>query len=76
MTRLSDLPPGERAALLAIGGERSFKRRLMELGLLPGTQVRLVRRVDIGDLLEVEVRGSHLSLRRGDASLLTVGPIV
>lgn len=76
MTRLTDLPPGERAALLAIGGERSFKRRLMELGLLPGTHVRLVRRVDIGDLLEVEVRGSHLSLRRGDASQLTVGPIV
>jgi Fe2+ transport system protein FeoA len=46
----------------------------MELGLLPGTRVRLVRRVDVGDVLEVEFRGCHLSLRRGDASRLVVSP--
>ena len=44
----------------------------MELGLLPGTELKLVRRVDIGDLLELEVRGCHLSLRRSDAQHLMV----
>jgi len=39
----------------------------MEMGLLPGTPVRMVRRVDIGDLVEIEVRGAHLSLRRSEA---------
>jgi ferrous iron transport protein A len=67
MKRLRDLAPGQSAALLSIGGERSFRRRLMEMGLLPGTLVRMVRRVDIGDLVEIEVRGSHLSLRRSEA---------
>jgi Fe2+ transport system protein FeoA len=67
MKRLRDLAPGQSATLLEIGGERSFRRRLMEMGLLPGTSVRMVRRVDIGDLVEIEVRGSHLSLRRSEA---------
>jgi Fe2+ transport system protein FeoA len=72
MTRLSDLAAGSVASLLEVGGDRAFRRRLMELGLLPGTPVRLVRRVGIGDLLEVEVRGCHLSLRCTDARHLLV----
>ncbi|MCB9914524.1 MAG: ferrous iron transport protein A [Planctomycetes bacterium] len=72
MTRLSDMRPGSRASLVEVGGERSFRRRLMELGLLPGTPLRVVRRVGIGDLLELEVRGCHLSLRCSDARLLVV----
>jgi ferrous iron transport protein A len=75
MTRLSELNPGSSAALLEVGGDRSFRRRLMELGLLPGTQLRLVRRVAIGDLLELEVRGCHLSLRCCDAHHLMVDGI-
>jgi len=42
----------------------------MEMGFLPGTVVRIVRRVDIADLLEIEVRGSHISLRRSEAGSL------
>lgn len=72
MTRLSELLPGSSASLVEVGGERSFRRRLMELGLLPGTPVRVVRRVEVGDLLELEVRGAHLSLRCSDARELFV----
>ena len=72
MTRLSDLPAGSTVSLVEVGGDRAFRRRLMELGLLPGTRLRLVRRVDIGDLLELEVRACHLSLRRSDARLVLV----
>jgi Fe2+ transport system protein FeoA len=67
MTRLSDMTAGSVASLVEVGGERSFRRRLMELGFLPGTPLRLVRRVGIGNLLELEVRGCHLSLRCSDA---------
>jgi ferrous iron transport protein A len=72
MTCLSDLPVGARAHVVQIGGERSFRRRLMELGLLPGTAVRLVRKADIGGILEVEVRGCHLSLRHTEARHLVL----
>ena len=74
MTRLHTIAPGTIARLIQIGGERSFRRRLMELGLLPGTLVRLVRRVDVGSLVELEVRGCHLSLRHSEAELLLVEP--
>lgn len=70
MKALHDLRPGSRARLTRVGGERSFQRRLMELGFLPGTPVRLVRRVDVGDLVELEVRGCHISLRRSEANEL------
>ncbi|MBL8862309.1 MAG: ferrous iron transport protein A [Planctomycetes bacterium] len=65
-----DLRPGETARLLEVGGDRSFRRRLMEMGFLPGTPVRLVRRVRIGDLVEFEVRGGHISLRASEAGAL------
>ena len=44
MVRLSELPDGEIGRLVRLDGDRAFRRRLMELGLLPGTPVRVVRR--------------------------------
>ncbi len=74
MRPLCDLRPGDSARLSEVGGERGFRRRLMEMGLLPGTQVRLVRSVNIGDLVELEVRGAHISLRRSEAQALYLEP--
>jgi Fe2+ transport system protein FeoA len=69
MKALHEIRPGDSARLSRFtGGDRSFQRRLMELGFLPGTRVRLVRSVSVGDLVELEVRGSHISLRRSEAS--------
>ena len=72
MSTLDALKPGSTARLVSIGGERSFRCRLMELGLLPGTSVRVIRRVDVGGLVELEVRGCRLSVRQGEASLMLV----
>ncbi len=69
---LDDLLPGHGVRLLEIGGGRSFRRRLMEMGLLAGTTVRLVRRADVGGVLELEVRGSRLTVRRSEARALVV----
>ena len=74
MTSLDLLAPGASARLVSIGGERAFRCRLMEMGLLPGTPVRLVRRADVGGVLELDVRGSRLTVRHGEARLLRVEP--
>jgi Fe2+ transport system protein FeoA len=66
------LPIGRTARLLRLGGERAFRRRLMELGLLPGTPVRVVRRAEVGGVLELEVRGCRVSVRTRDAQALEV----
>jgi ferrous iron transport protein A len=69
---LDRLAPGEEAVLEAVDGEPGLRRRLMELGLLPGTPVRLVRRLEAGGVLELEVRRARLSLRTLDARCLAV----
>ncbi len=68
MVRLNTLADGSVGRLVSLGGERGFRRRLMELGLLPGTEVRIVRRAEIGGVVELEVRRSRLSVRIGEAS--------
>ena len=72
MSRLSQLSAGTTGQLHSLDCSRSFRRRLMELGLLPGTPVRLVRRVSVGDLVEIECRGCHLSLRLSEAEQVLV----
>lgn len=74
MVRLDTLRPGQCGRILAIEGERSFRRRLMELGLLPGARLRLVRQMPLGGLVELEVRGGHLSLRTDEIGQLLVEP--
>lgn len=59
-----------------VGGERSFRRRLMELGLLPGTTVTLLRTAPLGDPIEIAVRGCNLSIRKRDARYVSVRPAV
>lgn len=69
---LADLNPGQRATLAAIGGDRAFRRRLMELGFVPGTAVVLQKVAPLGDPLEYSVRGCSVSIRRREASAVTV----
>lgn len=71
---LADLGLKRKAILSEIGGGRRFRRRLMELGLTPGTEVHIIRTAPFGDPIELEVRGFHISLRRLEASEIMVVP--
>jgi len=62
----------QTAVLRSVDGERSYRRRLLELGFVPGTELRLVRRVGVGDVLEVELRHSRVSLRISEARRIEV----
>lgn len=68
MNRLSEIRRGSTATVRAIDGTRSFRRRLLEMGLVPGTQVKVVNVAPLGDPLFIEVRGSQWSLRRNEAA--------
>jgi len=69
---LDRLEPDESGRIARIEGDLPVARRLMELGLVPGTRVRVVRRAPFGDPIELVVRGAHLSLRRSEARLIHV----
>lgn len=72
MTTLDLLTVGGEATVVDVGGARPLQRRLMELGILPGTRVRLVRRNLLHGVVELVVRDSHLTLRTQEAGRLAV----
>jgi Fe2+ transport system protein FeoA len=69
---LGDLEPGASAIVRRVSGEPGLKRRLMELGFVPGTPVVLVRRAPMGDPIELKLRGTHFSIRGSEADRIDV----
>jgi ferrous iron transport protein A len=69
---LLDTPLHAPVEIRHVGGDRAFRRRLMELGLVPGTVVTVVGVAPLGDPLDLSVRGGRLSIRRQEAQALTV----
>lgn len=63
---------GRLVTISSIGGERAFRRRLMELGLVPGTRVELKGFAPLGDPMELLVRGCSISIRRNEAEQVHV----
>jgi Fe2+ transport system protein FeoA len=55
-----------------VDGARAFRRRLLEMGLVPGTTVRVVTVAPLGDPLRIEVRGGQWSIRRAEAAQIEV----
>jgi ferrous iron transport protein A len=71
---LDGLDPGQRGVILRVDGDPAIARRLMELGLTPGTTVEVVRRAPLGDPVELRIRRIHLSIRRSEAAHVHVEP--
>lgn len=65
--RLDQLGLHKVGRIRSVGGERSFRRRLLELGFLPGVDLKLVGVAPLGDPLDVELRGCRFSLRKAEA---------
>jgi Fe2+ transport system protein FeoA len=72
--RLAQLPLHKSTRILRVGGARSVRRRLLELGLTPGSSVAVVGVSPLGDPLELSVRGSRVSIRKKEALGIEVEP--
>lgn len=72
---LDQLPIGGSCVIEQVGNHRgAVKRRLIDMGLTPGTEVKLVKMAPFGDPMELQLRGYELSLRKEDASQIRVRP--
>ena len=71
---LTALPVGTAATVAEIKVPPEHRSRLLEMGLLVGTPVELVRFAPLGDPVEIKVRGYHLTLRKHEADLILVQP--
>jgi len=72
MLTLDQVVPGTAVVVEKVGGARSFRRRLMELGIIPGTRVEVLRVAPFGDPLELTARGCNLSIRAAEARQVEV----
>lgn len=71
---LTSLKLGAAATVKQINLRPDQRGRLLEMGLLVGTPVELIRFAPLGDPVEIKVRGYHLTLRRHDAEQILVEP--
>ena len=69
---LDKLTLGQEAVIAAVGGEGALRCRLLDMGLIPKTRVRVEKVAPLGDPLELRVRGYSLSLRKEDAGKIEV----
>ena len=70
--RLPDVEIGSSANVIAVHGEGTVPRRLMEMGLVPGVSVRVVKSAPFGDPIEIRLRGYSLALRISEAEAVEV----
>ena len=69
---LDTLPIGQQAVITAVGGEGALRCRLLDMGLIPKTTVRVEKIAPLGDPIELRVRGYALSLRKEDTRNISV----
>lgn len=69
---LEELPIGKNARVVAVNGEGRVTRRLLEMGVVPGVGVEVIKRAPFGDPVQVRVRGYSLAMRKTEANSIEV----
>ncbi len=69
---LDTLPLGQEAVITRVGGQGALRCRLLDMGLIPKTMVRVEKIAPLGDPIELHVRDYSLSLRKEDARKIEV----
>ena len=67
-TTLDQIEPGSSATIVRVGAKGNARRRILEMGLCPGSLITMVRRAPLNDPVEFTVRGYFISLRNSEAS--------
>jgi len=69
---LSEMKEGQTGTITRVGGEISLRRRILEMGILKGSEVYVEKYAPLKDPLELIIKGAHISLRVQEAARITV----
>ena len=69
---LDTIPPSGTCLVGSVGAQGSLRKRLMEMGFVPGAHVEVIRVAPLGDPVEYRIKGYHISLRAAEAKLISV----
>ncbi len=72
---LNDLKTGQSASVKSVGGEGALRQHFLDMGVIPGAEVTLVKFAPMGDPMELRIHGYELTLRLADAEKIEVEPI-
>ncbi|MDO4810061.1 MAG: ferrous iron transport protein B [Eubacteriales bacterium] len=73
---LRDLNPGETGKILTVGGEGALRRHFLDMGVIPGAEVTLIKFAPMGDPMELRIHGYELTLRLDDAAKIGIEPVI
>ena len=65
--KLNELKPGRSAVIEAVGGEGALRQHFLDMGMIPGTEVTVVKLAPMGDPMELRIHGYELTLRLAPA---------
>ena len=69
---LRDINPGQSATIVRVGGASALRRRIVEMGYVPGEVIHVERVAPLGDPVAFRIKGYRLSLRREEAAVIEV----
>ncbi|MGI6065618.1 MAG: FeoA family protein [Bacillota bacterium] len=69
---LKQLNPGQKGIIVDVRGDGILRRRLFEMGLVPGSRVQVERYAPLGDPIEIRMQGYFLTLRKEEAGMVEV----
>ena len=73
--KLNELKPGQSARVVSIGGEGALRQHFLDMGLIPGAEVTMIKLAPMGDPMELRLHGYELTLRLADAEKIGIEPI-
>ncbi|MEJ2245332.1 MAG: DtxR family transcriptional regulator [Acidobacteriota bacterium] len=73
--KLKDLKPGQKGKVVKIVPRGEVNKRIVEMGVTPGSVVEMERIAPMGDSIDIKVKGYHLSLRKGEAEKIEIEPL-
>ena len=71
---IRDCKPGQSARVLSVGGEGALRQHFLDMGVIPGAELTVIKFAPMGDPMELRIHGYELTLRLADAEKITVAP--
>ncbi len=71
-TTLDQMEPESKGRVVRVAGAGGARRRILDMGVVPGAEIEVIRRAPLGDPIEFRVKGYNLSFRRSEAKLISV----
>ncbi|MCR5567331.1 MAG: ferrous iron transport protein B [Clostridiales bacterium] len=73
--KLNELKPGRSAVIEEVGGEGALRQHFLDMGVIPGTEVTVIKLAPMGDPMELRIHGYELTLRLADAEKIGISPV-